>query len=368
MPPRACSAQSTMNPLRRRFLIAPLAFLASAARSDVRYPDVQPGTTLTFPADEGAHPEFRTEWWYVTGWLEDETAHAFGFQVTFFRSRPGVAEASESRFAPKQLLFAHAALADPGVSHLTVDQRAGRESFGLASATSGRTDVRIGDWSLVQDDKRYAARIAARDFTLDLVFAARAPILLQGDQGVSRKGPDPLDASFYYSRPQLQVEGSVESGARTRRVTGSAWLDHEWSSRYLTRGAVGWDWIGVNLDDGGALMAFRIRDPRGETLWAGGTHRAGHGVRRTFAPAEIAFLPQRRWRSPRTGIEYPVSFEVRAGEVSLLLEPLFPDQELDARAGVGAVYWEGAVRATGPGGVAGRGYLELTGYAGALRI
>ena len=368
MPPRACSAQSTMNPLRRRFLIAPLAFLASAARSDVRYPGVQPGTTLTFPADEGAHPEFRTEWWYVTGWLEDETAHALGFQVTFFRSRPGVAEASESRFAPKQLLFAHAALADPGVSHLTVDQRAGREGFGLASATSGRTDVRIGDWSLVQDDKRYAARIAARDFTLDLVFAARAPILLQGDQGVSRKGPDPLDASFYYSRPQLQVEGSVESGARTRRVTGSAWLDHEWSSRYLTRGAVGWDWIGVNLDDGGALMAFRIRDPRGETLWAGGTHRAGHGVRRTFAPAEIAFLPQRRWRSPRTGIEYPVSFEVRAGEVSLLLEPLFPDQELDARAGVGAVYWEGAVRATGPGGVAGRGYLELTGYAGALRI
>ena len=357
-----------MNPVRRRVLIAPLALLASHARGDVRYPDVGPGTALTFPADEGAHPEFRTEWWYVTGWLEDESARPLGFQVTFFRSRPGVAEASDSRFAPRQLLFAHAALADPDVSHLIADQRAAREGFGLAIAAIGRSDVRIGDWSLVQEGGRYAARIAAREFTFDLVFATRAPFLLQGDEGVSRKGPDPLDASFYYSRPQLRVEGSVASNARTRRVEGTAWLDHEWSSRYLTRGAVGWDWIGINFDDGGALMAFRIRDPRGETLWAGGTHRDAHGVRRTFTPAQIAFLPQRRWRSPRTGIEYPVSFEVRAGDVSLLLEPLFSDQELDARAGVGAVYWEGAVRATGPGGVSGRGYLELTGYAGALRI
>jgi predicted secreted hydrolase len=357
-----------MNRIRRRLLIAPLALLAPPARSDVRYAGVQLGTTLTFPADEGADPQFRTEWWYVTGWLEDEAAQPLGFQVTFFRSRPGVAEASESRFAPKQLLFAHAALADPKVSHLIVDQRAQREGFGLASAARGRTDVRIGDWSLVQSGARYATRVAARAFTLDLALAARAPILLQGDDGLSRKGPDPLDASYYYSRPQLQVEGSVQSSERARRVTGRAWLDHEWSSQYLTGGAVGWDWVGINLDDGGALMAFRIRDSRGGPLWAGGTHRDAHGARRTFAPAEIAFVPQRHWRSPRTGIEYPVSFEVRAGDVSLLLEPLFPDQELDARAGVGAVYWEGAVRATGPGGIAGRGYLELTGYAGALRI
>jgi predicted secreted hydrolase len=357
-----------MNRIRRRLLIAPLALLAPPARSDVRYAGVQLGTTLTFPADEGAHPQFRTEWWYVTGWLEDEAAQPLGFQVTFFRSRPGVAEASESRFAPKQLLFAHAALADPKVSHLIVDQRAQREGFGLASAARGRTDVRIGDWSLVQSGARYATRVAARAFTLDLALAARAPILLQGDDGLSRKGPDPLDASYYYSRPQLQVEGSVQSSERARRVTGRAWLDHEWSSQYLTGGAVGWDWVGINLDDGGALMAFRIRDSRGGPLWAGGTHRDAHGARRTFAPAEIAFVPQRHWRSPRIGIEYPVSFDVRAGDVALLLEPLFPDQELDARAGVGAVYWEGAVRATGPGGIAGRGYLELTGYAGALRI
>jgi predicted secreted hydrolase len=357
-----------MNRIRRRLLIAPLALLAPPARSDVRYAGVQLGTTLTFPADEGAHPQFRTEWWYVTGWLEDEAAQPLGFQVTFFRSRPGVAEASESRFAPKQLLFAHAALADPKVSHLIVDQRAQREGFGLASAARGRTDVRIGDWSLVQSGARYATRVAARAFTLDLALAARAPILLQGDDGLSRKGPDPLDASYYYSRPQLQVEGSIQSSERARRVTGRAWLDHEWSSHYLTGGAVGWDWVGINLDDGGALMAFRIRDSRGGPLWAGGTHRDAHGARRTFAPAEIAFVPQRHWRSPRTGIEYPVSFDVRAGDVALLLEPLFPDQELDARAGVGAVYWEGAVRATGPGGIAGRGYLELTGYAGALRI
>ncbi len=332
-----------MNRVRRRLLIAPLAFFAPPARSDVRYPDVQRGTPLTFPADEGAHPQFRTEWWYVTGWLEDETAHPLGFQVTFFRSRPGVAEASESRFAPKQLLFAHAALADPGVSHLIVDQRAGREGFGLASAARGRTDVRIGDWSLVQDGARYAARIAARDFTLDLAFAARAPILLQGDDGVSRKGPDPLDASYYYSRPHLQADGSVASDARTRRVTGSAWLDHEWSSRYLTRGAVGWDWIGINLDDGGALMAFRMRER------AGGVH---------FASPGSQFRPLRTWKSPRTGIEYPVEMALN----DLVLKPLMDDQELDSRASTGTIYWEGAVTAFKNEKAVGRGYLELTGY------
>lgn len=364
-----CREAATLNIGRRRLLLLPVALIGTPVRADVDYPDVRYGVPLAFPADEGSHPAFRSEWWYVTGWLRDGDAREFGFQITFFRNRPGVAEASQSRFAPRQLLFAHAALADPARGRLVVDQRAAREGFGLASASETMTDVRIGDWHLVQEaDNTYVARIPARAFALELTFDARTPVLLQGDAGVSRKGPDPLDASFYYSRPQLVVSGSVSIGERAHAASGVAWLDHEWSSRYLTRGAVGWDWTGVNFDDGGALMAFRIRDAQGRALWAGGAYRDPQGVRRLFAPADIDFVPVRRWRSPRTGVEYPVSFRVRAGEIEIALDPFFNDQELDARGGVGTVYWEGAVQAMIGGRAAGRGYLELTGYGEPLKL
>jgi predicted secreted hydrolase len=357
-----------MDPTRRRLLLLPLALAGTPVHADVDYPDVRSGVALAFPDDEGAHPSYRSEWWYITGWMRDDDSQESGFQITFFRNRPGVAEASSSRFAPRQLLFAHAALAAPSEQHLRIDQRAARQGFGLASASEHTLQVRIGDWSLIQEGNTYSAAIRANAFALELAFEARQPVLLQGDRGVSRKGPEPHDASYYYSRPQLIVSGSVAHGDRVRRVSGIAWLDHEWSSRYLTRGAVGWDWFGINFDDGSALMAFRIRDVHGEALWAGGSVRDARGVLRVFTPDEIAFVPERRWKSPRTGITYPVSLRVRAGGLEAMLEPLFPDQELDARAGIGVVYWEGAVRALIDGRVAGRGYLELTGYGQPLRL
>jgi predicted secreted hydrolase len=353
---------------RRRALLLPFALIGATARADVAYPDVAAGEPLAFPRDEGAHPSYRSEWWYVTGWLRDGEGRESGFQITFFRSRPGVAEASASAFAPKQLLFAHAAIADAQRGRLRVDERAAREGFGLASAAVHGTDVRIGDWSLVQRGDAGAALIRARDFTLELSFIANAPMLLHGDAGTSRKGPDAADASFYYSRPQLAVSGTVTVDGRERMVAGIGWLDHEWSSRYLTRGAVGWDWTGINLDDGGALMAFRIRNAQRDALWAGGTRRDASGARHVLAPGDVTFVASRRWRSPRTGIEYPVAFDVRAGDFAVTLEPLFDDQELDARSGVGTVYWEGAVRASAAGRVVGRGYLELTGYGEPLRL
>ena len=358
-----------MNPKRRRLLLAPLIWTASGvARAEARYPDVREGVTLTFPHDEGAHPEFRNEWWYITGWLRDDGDHDLGVQITFFRNRPGVAEDSGSRFAPRQLLFAHAAIADPSRQRLLVDERAARAGFDLAEAAEDKTDVHIGDWSLRQTGATYRATVRAKTFEYDLAFAAHAPVLLQGVDGVSRKGPDPLDASYYYSRPQLEVTGSLRVADVPRNVRGIAWLDHEWSSRYLTHGAAGWDWTGINFDDGAALMAFRIRSPQGSPLWAGGAFRDAHGNRRVFAPSEIAFEPLQRWRSPRTNIEYPIAFRIRAGQIEATLEPLFADQELDARGAVGVVYWEGAVRVARSGGLKGRGYLELTGYGERLRI
>jgi predicted secreted hydrolase len=155
---------------------------------------------------------------------------------------------------------------------------------------------------------------------------------------------------------------------REQRVTGLAWLDHEWSSQYMEKDAVGWDWIGINLDDGGALMAFRMRDRRGSTLWAGGSWRRADGRLRVLAPEEVRFTPGREWRSPQTGARYPVAWHVRAGGLDLAIEPLFDDQEHDTRASTGAIYWEGAARALIQGKVVGRGYLELTGYAKPLEL
>ncbi|MCX7891388.1 MAG: carotenoid 1,2-hydratase [Burkholderiales bacterium] len=353
---------------RRAFLAAALALLAPLARArEVAYPAVRP-RELVFPRDHGSHPEYRTEWWYVTGWVRDDRGNDFGIQVTFFRNRPGVAEESASAFAPRELLFAHAALADPRHGRLRHDQRARRAGFGLAQAAQGTTDVRIDDWWLRLEGDVYRTSIAARDFSLALSFRPTQPILLQGERGYSRKGPDPAQASYYYSRPHLAVEGTLGADGRTVRVTGKAWLDHEWSSEVLSADAAGWDWVGVNLADGGALMAFRIRARSGETLWAGGTLREAGGRVRALAPGDVAFRPARHWRSPRTGVEYPVAFALRAGTLDLVLEPLIDDQELDSRASVGTVYWEGAVRALAAGREVGRGYLELSGYWRPLRI
>ena len=352
---------------RRSFLAFPLALAAGRAFADVEYARVVP-RALDFPRDHGAHPEFRTEWWYVTGWVADAAGRDYGVQVTFFRNRPGIAEANPSAFAPRELVFAHAALADPRHGRLRHDQRAARAGLGLAGTDQASTRAHIDDWSLARVDGRYLAKIPAREFTLDLVFAPTQPLLLQGEAGYSRKGAEPAQASHYYSQPQLAVAGTVAVGGSVSAVTGTAWLDHEWSSTVMAPGAAGWDWAGINLADGGALMAFRMRDKAGRALWAGGTWRGPDGRVRTFAADEIRFEATRSWRSPRTGVAYPVGMTIVAGDSALQLEPLIDDQELDSRASTGTIYWEGAVRAAIAGREAGRGYLELTGYGTPLRL
>lgn len=356
--------------LLRAALASPLLCRAATGRAEVAYPGVVP-RPLVFPRDHGSHPAFRTEWWYITGWVRDAgraDSPELGVQVTLFRHRPGLAEDATSRFAPKELLFAHAAIADPAHGRLRHDQRVARAGFGLAEAAEQDTDVTLGDWSLRRAGEDYVARVIARDFTLALAFAPRTPLLLQGDAGMSRKGPRPSQASYYYSRPGLAVTGAVGVQGRERAVEGVAWLDHEWSSEYLASEARGWDWTGINFDDGGALMAFVIRDHGGRVYWAGGTRRDAAGGITRLRPEDVQFTPQRTWRSPRTGATYPVALRIAAGAETIDLAPLMDDQELDSRASVGTIYWEGAVRALRDGRPVGRGYLELTGYAGALRI
>ena len=356
----------------------PLAEAALAAGPG--FAVVTPGRPLEFPRDTGAHPAFRTEWWYATGWLDMPDGKPLGFQITFFRSATGHDAKDPSAFAPSQLIIAHAALSDPARGRLAHDQKIARQGFGLAAAKVGNTEVKLDAWNIVRaPDGHYTVNVSADGFALHLSLTPTQPPMLQGDSGYSQKGPVPAEASYYYSEPQLRVSGTVDRAASgssdtadkagaataalvTTPVTGSAWLDHEWSSTVLSADAVGWDWLGANFFDGSALMAFKIRGQAGNAIWAHAALRDPHGNVSAFGPAQVDFVPLRTWRSVRTGTTYPVSETVKAGALAWQLTPLMDDQELDSRQSTGAVYWEGAVTLSRDGKAAGRGYLELTGY------
>ena len=382
-----------MSPLRRRWLLQlaalggtslpPALAVATTAADPVRR-----GRPISFPRDHGAHPGVRTEWWYVTGWLADaaqaarpgpNTTPQLGFQVTCFRSRTGLAQAVPGRFAPRQLLFAHAAVTDlPGRRHLH-DQRIVRwnESPDAASgrAALDRGDVRIGPWTLLRGAQAWTTLLPARDFTLDLTMAASQPPLLQGDAGFSRKGPQEHQASHYYSEPQLLASGSATLQGRRQPLAGRAWMDHEWSDDILHPDAVGWDWIGMNLFDGSALTAFALRRQDGSALWAGGSWRAGGAAdsatpaAATFAPEQVRWQAGRHWRSAASNASYPVEWQLATPAGSFGVRALLDAQELDSRASTGSIYWEGLSELLDASGRrVGLGYLEMTGYAKRLQM
>jgi len=347
--------------MRRRPLLLALPLLPLTAAA-------LPPRALVFPRDHGAHPGFRTEWWYITGHAESG-GRRFGFQLTFFRTRVDGTQAMASKFAAKQLVFAHAALTDVQGGKLWHDQRIAREGFGVALAAEGDARVRLRDWSLVREGDGYRALLASADFALDLRFEATQPLLLQGREGLSRKGPQEQQASYYYSHPQLATRGGVVLKGQRFAVTGQAWMDHEWSEEVLHPEAVGWDWIGMNLLDGSALTAFRLRRKDGSTLWDGGSFRSPKGGLYTFSPGEVVFSPQRRWTSALTQAAYPVEWIVRTPADFYTVKAVLDNQELDSRASTGAVYWEGLSDLFDSNGkLVGRGYLEMTGYAQRLRL
>lgn len=349
---------------RRDFLLA-LASLSTfklAAQASTPFAPVLPGRPLHFPADYAAHPEFRTEWWYATGWLNWPDGKPLGFQTTFFRIRSGIGESNPSAFAPRQLIVAHAALADPAYGRLRHDQRSARTGFGRAGYATDHTKIWVGDWQFEQLTDHYLAEVRSSEFAYSLKLIPNAPPMLNGDAGFSSKAPDQRHASYYYSRPQLKVDGQVTLAGKTQTVSGQAWLDHEWSSELLGPNTQGWDWIGINLTDGSALMAFRLRSAAATAVWSAASLRPANGNTQTFPPDAVAFTPLRHWRSPRTGISYPVAWQVRIAQRTFQLQALMDDQELDSRRSTGAIYWEGAVRLLENEREVGRGYLEMTGY------
>ncbi|TAK91172.1 MAG: carotenoid 1,2-hydratase [Aquabacterium sp.] len=356
-------------------LLWPAWVRSAPATARVESPVIRPTDVLRFPQDFGAHPAFRTEWWYITGTLQalSDPARSYGFQITFFRSRVDANAASQSRFAARQLVFAHTALSDIGQGRLLHDQRIAREGFGLVEAAQDDTRITLRDWTLQRQgpvtQSLYSSHIAARDFSLDLRFAQTQPVLLQGEAGYSRKGPHPEQASHYYSQPQLAVQGQIQLQQSPLQVKGKAWLDHEWSESLLDKEAVGWDWIGMNLQDGRALTAFRLRRADGSTLWSGGSLRRPGEAARSLKPEEVRFTPGKTWVSPATAAHYPVSWMVDAAGTRYEVRARMDNQELDSRQSTGGVYWEGlSDLLDAQGRVVGSGYLEMTGYVSAMSL
>ena len=337
-------------------------------------------TRLRFPRDAGAHPDYGIEWWYVTGWINGENSEpAYGFQVTFFRSRVAQTQAMVSKLAARQLIFAHAAITDIKGKKLWHDQRMARASgaepgqnaLDMASASTADTAVMLQDWSLLRKaDGHLQARVTSTDFSLTLTLATTQPVLLQGAQGLSQKGPDPQHSSFYYSLPHLRVSGDLVLRGKRHAIgaASTAWLDHEWSQQIMPPQAVGWDWMGINLFDGSALTAFRLRDNAGNAVWDGGSFRVKDQLY-TFRRGDVVFKPQRVWKSPLSKAIYPVEWIVRAPLDSYTVRAVLDDQELDSRMSTGAIYWEGLCEVLDSNKrLVGRGYLEMTGYASPLRL
>ncbi len=345
--------------------------------------EVKRGRKLIFPRDHGAHLAQRIEWWYLTGWCTTQSAvqstePEFGFQVTFFRVRTGLAESLASRFAPRHLLMAHAALTDLKAGrHLHADRLARWSGEGVEARRGASLDdaqVRLGAWHIQRSEvagapSLWTSTIDAGEWALDLRLQATQPLLLQGEEGFSRKGPEASQASLYVTEPQLDAAVRLRLGGRGVEARGRAWLDHEWSDTLMPTDAVGWDWIGMNLDDGSALTAFRLRRADGATVWAGGSFRARGASARSFTPGEVVFEPGRIWRSSSTNGYYPVEWRITCPAGRFEVKSLLDAQELDARASTGTVYWEGLSSLhDAQGQRVGYGYLEMTGYVGRLRF
>ncbi len=339
---------------------------------------VRPDTRLRFPQDFGAHPALRTEWWYLTGWLAPPGAPPdappqWGFQLTFFRSRTGLGAGSRSAFAPRQLIVLHAALTDVRGQRLWHTQQVARAGLGVADAAEGDTQVHLREASLRRlPSGVYDGLAVGPDFRLQLQARPTQPLMLQGQAGYSRKGPQPAQASHYYSEPQLAVSATLRAqGSAERPLQGRAWLDHEWSETVMDAQAVGWDWVGMNLDDGSALMAFQLRDRQGRAVWAGGSWRAPGGAVQAFTPEQVRWTPHldATWVSARTGARYPTTWQLEVAGRRHTVQALVRDQEQDTRSSTGTAYWEGlSALLDAQGRRVGWGYLEMTGYAGQLKL
>ena len=337
---------------------------------NVGFPVATEPQAFDFPRDHGPHPEYRNEWWYLTGNLDDDDGRRFGFELTIFRFAltPTLPE-PDSAWRTNQVYIGHFAVTDEDQQVFYVAQRFSRGAAGLAGARTGPFRVWIDDWEIAATDKngdREHWRLRAADdaFALNLDLAATKRPVLNGIDGLSQKSAEVGNASYYYSITRWRSDGQLRIGQREFTVSGLSWLDREWSSSALASDQQGWDWFALQLSDGSELMFYDLRKTDGtQDPFSAGTWIPASGAARHFSRDEIDVTVTDTWDSPAGGT-YPAGWEIRLASenLSLAVTPVMDNQELFTTVR----YWEGAVDVTGSHfgkAISGRGYVELTGYA-----
>jgi predicted secreted hydrolase len=331
-----------------------------------------PGWRYEFPRDHRRHADFKTEWWYFTGRLTDEKGAVFGYQLTFFRQglRPPANRASAtSRFVVDDLKFAHFAVSDIGGQRFHFQQKIARGAFGEAGFADEQL-AWIDDWSLeLLSDGSFALRAKNGPAALDLKLSSAKPWVFHGENGVSQKAEGVGRASHYFSATRLAAKGTLTLDGKTRGVSGESWLDREWASNQLTAEQIGWDWFSIQFDDGTELMLYQMRTRGGgRDPNSSGTFVARDGTTQHLRRDDYQLTPLKTWTSKETGGKYPVAWQLDVPKLNLQARISTPlqKQELVLQP---VVYWEGLIEieATRAGAkTRGHGYMELTGYAGAL--
>lgn len=320
--------------------------------------------TFHFPADHGPHPRYRIEWWYLTGSLQDDQGQFYGVQFTAFRralAPPGPSPHANPWRTP-QVYMAHIALSDTTTSRHLKDQRIVRAHPQLAGAQAQPFAVWVDGWRLASAGKAFLPlqlQAESASFGMDLVVSEGKPIVLQGEQGLSRKGEQ--QASYYYSMTRLHASGTLRVGERILNVHGHAWLDREWSTSVLSQDQVGWDWFALQLDQGVDVMIGQLRRQDGtRDPYDSGVRVDADGTYRVLQATDFTLTPLKYWRDDR-GVRWPIRWRLTLAEPpgALVIQAAFPDQRMDTAL----VYWEGLVYVLDPDEhVIGRGYMELTGY------
>ncbi|WP_298856586.1 lipocalin-like domain-containing protein [uncultured Aquimonas sp.] len=356
----ASSEQATTTP-------APLARTLQLGEDTAGFDTVAP-RALGFPADHGAHPRHRIEWWYLTARLQNAQGRRFGAQWALFRFalRPEDA-ATRADFAGGQVYMLHAAVSDLDRGGFRHVERFARGAVGLAGVQTSPWRGWLGDCVGASSDAQQLLPLTldcgGEDFRYRLELSESGPRVLHGEGGYSAKSDLPGAASYYYAYPFLDARGEIEMDGETHAVQGGAWYDHEWTSSLLGDAQVGWDWFSLRFDSGEALMLFHIRDRSGEVVSSRGSFIHADGRVEPFADGMVEANAQRQWLSPKTGVRYPLGWRLRSTrfDFDLEVDSVQDAQELDTTVR----YWEGAIDARGRLGgreAQAEGYLELTGY------
>jgi predicted secreted hydrolase len=351
----------------------PAAWRTQAEPAPTRdYCVAKAGYRYEFPRDHFSHPCFRTEWWYYTGNLETPTGRRFGYQLTFFREAVNNPYPNPSRWRVDDLYLAHFAITDITNEDFFYTQRISRAGVALAGAAPEAGRIWNGSWSAAFEGDVWTLRAAEGETGIELKLQSRKPPAIQGTDGISQKSEGEGNASHYYSLTRLETKGRLQFGAEAYSVSGWSWMDHEFSTSQLQPEQVGWDWVSLQMEDGTEWMLFNLRRDDGTR----DTHSAGSFIDREgrvtpLSASDFEMVPLEEWKSPMTGAAYPIRWRIRVpGEgTALEIVTAVPEQELVTQETTGVTYWEGSVDATGTRdgkAVQGRGYLEMTGYAGPL--